>query len=254
MQCRCDWRLERQWQEHLLRSSDLNEVLPLPYPEQQAISDYKSRLNVFKETQGTSGLGVLQYVNLRLEQAVTNYVEGESNSIDRLSDIADVLDESAFYALSDDLPTEPVISISTIPQFNEYVKNITMSDAELLILDAQAIHHWKRSVEGALVILREFCPEALNALSGRHIKIIPVVSPRPNLSLSASNEFVSATITASWVTPKEFAEMLLHEMGHSLLADIFSNRTVVWNATKPYYSPSERTQDRSMVYYILQLS
>ena len=33
------------------------------------------------------------------------------------------------------------------------------------------------------------------------IKIIPVVSP-PNLSLSASNEFVSATITASWVTPK----------------------------------------------------
>ena len=230
--------LERQWQEHLLRSSDLNEVLPLPYPEQQAISDYKSRLNVFKETQGTSGLGVLQYLNLRLEKAVTNYVEGESNSIDRLSDIADVLDESAFYALSDDLPTEPVISISTIPQFNEYVKNITMSDAELLILDAQAIHHWKRSVEGALVILREFCPEALNALSGRHIKIIPVVSPRPNLSLSASNEFVSATITASWVTPKECAEMLLHEMGHSLLADIFST-TELWSGSVSglYYSP-----------------
>ena len=230
--------LECQWQENLSRSSDLNEVLPLLYPKQQAISDYKSRLNVFKETQGTSGLGVLQYLNLRLEQAVTDYIEGESNTIDRLSDIADVLDESAFHTLSDDLPTEPVISVSTIPQFNEYVKNITMSDAELLLLDAKATHHWKRTVKGALVILREFCPEALNTLSGRHIKIIPVVSPRPNLSLSASNEFVSATITASWVTPKECAEMLLHEMGHSLLADILST-TELWSANPAdlYYSP-----------------
>ena len=230
--------LERQWQEHLSRSSDLNEVLPLIYPEQPAISNYQSRLNLFKETHGASGLGVLQYLNLRLEQAVTNYVEGESNSIARLSDIADVLDESAFHLLSDGVPNEPVISVSTTSQFNDYVKGITIGDAELLLLDAPAVHHWKRSVGGGLAILRKFCPEALNALSGRHIKIIPVVSPRPNLSLSASNEFVSATITASWVTPKECAEMLLHEMGHSLLADILS-RTELWsaNAAGFYYSP-----------------
>lgn len=230
--------LESQWLEQLSRSSDLNEVLPLLYPEGQAIADYQSRLSSFIGRNEICGLGVLQYLNLRLERAVVDYVAGAKYALGSLSDIAGVLDDSAFHIVSEGIPNEPVISISTTSQFNEYVKNITISDAELLMLDEPAVHHWRRSIGGALVILREYCPQALNALSGRHIKIIPVVSPEFNLSLSASNEFVSAVITASWVTPKEFAEALLHEMGHSLLADVMST-TELWseNETNLYYSP-----------------
>ena len=229
---------QSQWLEQLSRSSDLNQVLPILYPEPKSMVDYQSRLIAFIEQEGPSGLGVLQYLNLRLEPAITDYVEGGSNDFENLMTITSVLDDNAFHVVSEGFPAEPIISVSTNPQFNEYVKNITMCAADLLLLDEPAIHHFRRSLEGALAILRKYCPQALNALSGRHVKIIPVVSPERNLSLSASNEFVSATITASWVTPKECAEMLLHEMGHSLLADIiFSAKLWSADASDLYYSP-----------------
>lgn len=230
--------LESKWLGELSRSSDLNAVLPLVYFEAQAIADYQHRLNKFTQNNGVSGLGVMQYLNLRLESAVTEAVNGRSDGLKNFSAIVSVLDDSDFLCVNEGGASEPRISVSIGHQFNEFVKDMTIADAEVLVLDEPAIHHWKRSLEGALVILREFCPDAINGLAGRHLKIIPVVSPKRNLSLSASNEFVSATITASWVTPKECAEMLLHEMGHSLLADILSVTELSHEIEADlYYSP-----------------
>lgn len=230
--------LEGRWVRELSRFSDLIAVLPLFYSELQEIRDCQEQMNAFIEKNGTGGLGVIQYLNTRLEKLVSESIDGRSDGFEKFKSIVAELDGSTFLRVIEGGAGEPAISISTGQQFNKFLKNMTIANAELLVLDEPAIHHWRRTLQGAHIILREFCPDALKALRGRHLKIVPVMSSILNQSISASNEFVSAAITASWVKPKDCAEMLLHEMGHSLLADIMAVHDLWYDGEgELFYSP-----------------
>lgn len=230
--------LESRWLDELSKASDVDKLLPLTSFEAKAIDNYRDHLSQFIKTSGSNGLGVLQYLNLRLENEITESFEERSDKPGVLGAIGEVLESSAFHQVNEGATGEPAISISTGQQFNEFIKNMTISDAKLLFLDEPAIHHWKRSLTGALIILRKFCPDALDQLAGRQIKIVPAVCSDRNMSISGSHEFVSAVIVASWVQPKECAEMLVHEMGHSILADITSVNAL-WREgyDELFYSP-----------------
>jgi len=230
--------LECRWKDELSKASDVDTLLPITSFDPRAIANYRDHLKQFIEANGSNELGILQYLNLRLENEIAESFEKPLNKPGGLEAIGEVLESSAFHQVNKGGPGEPTISISLGQHFNEFIKKLTISNAELLFLDEPAIHHWKRSLTGALVILRKFCPDALAQLAGRHVKIVPVICTDRNMSISASHEFVSAIILASWVQPKECAEMLVHEMGHSILADIMSVNPL-WRegCDELFYSP-----------------